>query len=100
MQVHERRTRFSFICLEYLELTVVSCRETKETKEHKPDDDELNDVAAMGGVNLNEESAKLATASEIVGTQMRSVDDHAFIPGDSIRKRVMANCKWAGRTIT
>ncbi|GAU96395.1 hypothetical protein RvY_07848 [Ramazzottius varieornatus] len=76
---------------------VTVTKETKETKEHKPDDDELNDVAAMGGVNLNEESAKLATASEIVGTQLRSVDDHAFIPGDSIRKRVMANLKATGQ---
>ena len=71
------------------------CREIKEAKDHKPDDDELNDVAAMGGVNLNEESAKLATASEIVGTQMRSIDDHAFVPGENIRRRVAASCKFA-----
>ncbi|KAF3832301.1 hypothetical protein F7725_025966 [Dissostichus mawsoni] len=37
------------------------------------DDDDINDVASMAGVNLNEESARiLATNSELVGTHIRS----------------------------
>ncbi|OQV12388.1 putative Transcription initiation factor TFIID subunit 4 [Hypsibius exemplaris] len=67
-------------------------KEPKEQKEIKPDEDELNDVAAMGGVNLTEESAKLATA-DIVGTQTRSIEDHSLIPGESIRKRLSTTAK-------
>lgn len=61
----------------------------REQKEHKPDEDELNDVAAMGGVNLSEENAKLSSA-DIVGTQTRSVDDPSLLPSDPVRRRVMA----------
>ncbi|XP_016425345.1 transcription initiation factor TFIID subunit 4-like [Sinocyclocheilus rhinocerous] len=45
------------------------------------DDDDINDVASMAGVNLNEENARiLATGSELVGTQIRSCKDEAFLP--------------------
>ncbi|CAB1322817.1 unnamed protein product, partial [Coregonus sp. 'balchen'] len=37
------------------------------------DDDDINDVASMAGVNLNEENARImATNSELVGTKIRS----------------------------
>lgn len=40
------------------------------------DDDDINDVASMAGVNLSEENARiLATNSELVGTQTRSCKD-------------------------
>ncbi|KFM82650.1 Transcription initiation factor TFIID subunit 4, partial [Stegodyphus mimosarum] len=40
------------------------------------DEDDINDVAAMGGVNLVEESQRiLATNSELIGTQIRSCKD-------------------------
>uniref|UniRef100_A0A6G1SAC6 Transcription initiation factor TFIID subunit 4 n=1 Tax=Aceria tosichella TaxID=561515 RepID=A0A6G1SAC6_9ACAR len=43
------------------------------------DDDDVNDVAAMGGVNLAEESQKImASGAELVGTQIRSCKDEAF----------------------
>lgn len=43
------------------------------------DDDDVNDVAAMGGVNLAEESHKImASGAELVGTQIRSCKDEAF----------------------
>ncbi|XP_055352411.1 transcription initiation factor TFIID subunit 4-like [Paramacrobiotus metropolitanus] len=65
----------------------------KESKEHKADEDELNDVAAMGGVNLNEESAKLSSA-ELVGTQTRSIgDDHTLMAHDSVKRRVLSAVK-------
>lgn len=43
------------------------------------DDDDVNDVAAMGGVNLAEESQKImASGAELVGTQIRSCKDEPF----------------------
>lgn len=35
-------------------------------------DDDINDVAAMGGVNLAEETQKILGSTEYVGTQIRS----------------------------
>uniref|UniRef100_A0A3Q1EVR4 TATA-box binding protein associated factor 4 n=1 Tax=Acanthochromis polyacanthus TaxID=80966 RepID=A0A3Q1EVR4_9TELE len=44
------------------------------------DDDDINDVASMAGVNLSEESARiLATNSELVGMVTRSCKDEAFL---------------------
>ncbi|KAI2595527.1 TATA-box binding protein associated factor 4, partial [Homo sapiens] len=44
------------------------------------DDDDINDVASMAGVNLSEESARiLATNSELVGTLTRSCKDETFL---------------------
>ncbi|RXM32559.1 Transcription initiation factor TFIID subunit 4 [Acipenser ruthenus] len=54
------------------------------------DDDDINDVASMAGVNLNEESARiLATNSDLVGTQIRSCKDEAFIPPGLLHKRIL-----------
>lgn len=38
-------------------------------------DDDINDVAAMGGVNLAEESQKILRSTEMIGTQIRSCKD-------------------------
>ncbi|KAK3564637.1 hypothetical protein QTP86_024245, partial [Hemibagrus guttatus] len=54
------------------------------------DDDDINDVASMAGVNLNEENARiLATGSELVGTQIRSCKDEAFLPATLLHKRIL-----------
>lgn len=54
------------------------------------DDDDINDVASMAGVNLSEESARiLATNSELVGAVTRSCKDEAFLFTDSLRRRMM-----------
>lgn len=54
------------------------------------DDDDINDVASMAGVNLNEENARiLATGSELVGTQIRSCKDEAFLPANVLHKRIL-----------
>ncbi|KAG7329426.1 hypothetical protein KOW79_007600 [Hemibagrus wyckioides] len=54
------------------------------------DDDDINDVASMAGVNLNEENARiLATGSELVGTQIRSCKDEAFLPANLLHKRIL-----------
>lgn len=45
-------------------------------------DDDINDVAAMGGVNLAEESLKILRSTEMIGTQIRSVkDEHLAATG-------------------
>lgn len=54
------------------------------------DDDDINDVASMAGVNLSEESARiLATNSELVGTVMRSCKDEAFLHTVMLTRRMM-----------
>lgn len=54
------------------------------------DDDDINDVASMAGVNLNEESARiLATNSELVGTQIRSCKDETFLQPGLLHRRIL-----------
>uniref|UniRef100_A0A8C1UCZ2 Si:dkey-219c3.2 n=1 Tax=Cyprinus carpio TaxID=7962 RepID=A0A8C1UCZ2_CYPCA len=63
------------------------------------DDDDINDVASMAGVNLNEENARiLATGSELVGTQIRSCKDEAFLPPSLLHKRLLETAKKFGVT--
>ncbi|XP_023812499.1 transcription initiation factor TFIID subunit 4 [Oryzias latipes] len=51
------------------------------------DDDDINDVASMAGVNLSEESARiLATSSELVGMVTRSCKDEAFLSTPSLTR--------------
>lgn len=58
------------------------------------DDDDINDVASMAGVNLNEESARiLATNSELVGTQIRSCKDEAFLHPGLLHRRILETGK-------
>ncbi|KAJ8259711.1 hypothetical protein GJAV_G00172550 [Gymnothorax javanicus] len=54
------------------------------------DDDDINDVASMAGVNLSEESARiLATNSELVGTVTRSCKDEAFLHTSTLHRRIL-----------
>ncbi|KAL2103628.1 hypothetical protein ACEWY4_000496 [Coilia grayii] len=54
------------------------------------DDDDINDVASMAGVNLSEESARiLATNSELVGAVTRSCKDEAFLFTESLRRKML-----------
>uniref|UniRef100_UPI00398E7131 transcription initiation factor TFIID subunit 4-like isoform X2 n=1 Tax=Pristiophorus japonicus TaxID=55135 RepID=UPI00398E7131 len=54
------------------------------------DDDDINDVASMAGVNLSEESARiLATNSELVGTLTRSCKDEAFLFATPLHRRML-----------
>ncbi|XP_062276428.1 transcription initiation factor TFIID subunit 4-like [Scomber scombrus] len=63
------------------------------------DDDDINDVASMAGVNLNEENARiLATSSELVGTKIRSCKDEAFLPPGLLQRRIMDTAKKLGVT--
>ncbi|XP_059189870.1 transcription initiation factor TFIID subunit 4-like [Centropristis striata] len=54
------------------------------------DDDDINDVASMAGVNLTEESARiLATNSELVGTVTRSCKDETFLSTSLLTRRAL-----------
>ncbi|XP_059191691.1 transcription initiation factor TFIID subunit 4-like [Centropristis striata] len=61
------------------------------------DDDDINDVASMAGVNLNEENARiLATSSELVGTKIRSCKDENFLPSGPLHRRILETAKKLG----
>lgn len=54
------------------------------------DDDDINDVASMAGVNLSEESANiLATTSELVGMVTHSCKDEAFLSASLLQRRML-----------
>ena len=53
------------------------------------DDDDINDVATMGGVNLSEESQNiLSGSSELIGTQVRSCRDEPFVDMAALNARI------------
>ncbi|XP_039073482.1 transcription initiation factor TFIID subunit 4B [Hyaena hyaena] len=54
------------------------------------DEDDINDVASMAGVNLSEENACiLATNSELVGTLVQSCKDEPFLFIGALQKRIL-----------
>lgn len=53
-------------------------------------DDDINDVAAMGGVNLAEESQRILGSTEFVGTQIRSCKDEIFLNLPVLQQRIRA----------
>ncbi|XP_073926217.1 transcription initiation factor TFIID subunit 4B isoform X3 [Castor canadensis] len=54
------------------------------------DEDDINDVTSMAGVNLNEENACiLATNSELVGTLIQSCKDEPFLFIGALQKRIL-----------
>ncbi|XP_061760528.1 transcription initiation factor TFIID subunit 4-like isoform X2 [Nerophis ophidion] len=54
------------------------------------DDDDINDVASMAGINLSEESARiLATNSRLVGAVTRSCKDEAFLSTYLLSQRAL-----------
>lgn len=53
-------------------------------------DDEINDVAAMGGVNLLEESQRILGSTELIGTQIRSCKDEVFLHLPALQSKIRA----------
>ncbi|NWH69783.1 TAF4B factor, partial [Piaya cayana] len=54
------------------------------------DEDDVNDVTSMAGVNLNEEnSCILATGSEFIGTVIRSCADEPFLSSEALQKKIL-----------
>ncbi|XP_035914434.1 transcription initiation factor TFIID subunit 4-like isoform X2 [Anopheles stephensi] len=51
-------------------------------------DDDINDVAAMGGVNLAEETQRILGSTEFVGTQIRSCKDEVFLHMPALQSRI------------
>ena len=54
-------------------------------------DEDINDVAAMGGVNLAEESQRMQ-GTIMVGSQIRSCKDETFLQTGLLQKRVAKIC--------
>ncbi|XP_035633321.1 transcription initiation factor TFIID subunit 4 isoform X2 [Oncorhynchus keta] len=70
--------------------TVAQKNKLKEAGGTFRDDDDINDVASMAGVNLSEESARiLATNSELVGAVTRSCKDEAFLHTSTLTSRIL-----------
>ncbi|NXA46497.1 TAF4B factor, partial [Nothocercus julius] len=60
------------------------------TTSFSKDEDDINDVTSMAGVNLNEENACiLATNNELIGTVMRSCADEPFLSSEALQKMVL-----------
>lgn len=55
---------------------------------HSRGDDDINDVAAMGGVNLAEESQRILGSTEFVGTHIRSCKDEVFLHVSPLQQRI------------
>ncbi|XP_062308822.1 transcription initiation factor TFIID subunit 4-like [Osmerus eperlanus] len=54
------------------------------------EDDDINDVASMAGVNLSEENARiLATDSAMVGSVVQSCRDEPFLPPGPLLTRIL-----------
>ncbi|CAH2103467.1 unnamed protein product [Euphydryas editha] len=51
-------------------------------------DDDINDVAAMGGVNLAEETQRILGSTEMIGTQIRSCKDEYLVPMTMMQARL------------
>lgn len=51
-------------------------------------DDDINDVAAMGGVNLAEETQKILGSTEFVGTQIRSCKEEVMCSMGTLQHKI------------
>ncbi|XP_034549174.1 transcription initiation factor TFIID subunit 4-like isoform X2 [Notolabrus celidotus] len=71
-------------------LTPAQKNKLKEAGGTFKDDDDINDVASMAGVNLSEESANiLATNSGLVGAVTHSCKDEAFLSCAVLQRRML-----------
>ena len=59
-------------------------------------DEDINDVAAMGGVNLAEESQRMQGATDLIGTQIRSCRDETFLQTGQLKSRIAKICRDRG----
>ncbi|XP_038151096.1 transcription initiation factor TFIID subunit 4-like [Cyprinodon tularosa] len=71
-------------------LTQAQKNKLKEAGGTFKDDDDINDVASMAGVNLSEESANiLASNSGLVGAVTHSCKDEAFLSCATLQRRIL-----------
>jgi len=59
-------------------------------------DDDINDVAAMGGVNLAEEANSILGATDNVGSVIRSCKDETFLLTGNLHQRAARICRERG----
>merc|ERR1719394_2379451 len=59
-------------------------------------DDDINDVAAMGGVNLAEEANRILGTTDNVGTVIRSCKDETFLQTGLLHQRISRICREKG----
>ncbi|XP_049818694.1 transcription initiation factor TFIID subunit 4 isoform X2 [Aethina tumida] len=79
-----------------LKTTVPSAVNRLQTKEKEKKtfssaytgDDDINDVAAMGGVNLAEESQKILGSTEFVGTKIRSCKEEVLCSMGPLQQKI------------
>ncbi|CAL4064824.1 unnamed protein product, partial [Meganyctiphanes norvegica] len=55
-------------------------------------DDDINDVAAMGGVNLEKEEQRILDSTGFVGMQIRSCKDENFLFSGPLQQRIRQMC--------
>ncbi|XP_029288147.1 transcription initiation factor TFIID subunit 4 isoform X2 [Cottoperca gobio] len=80
-------------------LTLAQKNKLREAGGTFKDDDDINDVASMAGVNLSEENANiLATNSGLVGAVTHSCKDEAFLPCAVLQRRMQEIGKRYGVT--
>jgi len=76
---------------------VVAVREKKSNNSYSAaGDDDINDVAAMGGVNLQEEANSILGTSDNVGTVIRSCKDETFLQTGLLHQKISRICKEKG----
>ena len=59
---------------------------------YRDGDDDFNDVATMGGVNLSEESKNIlaTTNADFIGAQSRSCKDEIFLAASPLQRKIAA----------
>uniref|UniRef100_A0A8C0SNW7 TAFH domain-containing protein n=1 Tax=Canis lupus familiaris TaxID=9615 RepID=A0A8C0SNW7_CANLF len=73
-----------------LQASPIQKNKIKENGTSFRDEDDINDVTSMAGVNLSEENACiLATNSELVGTLVQSCKDEPFLFIGALQKRIL-----------
>ncbi|BFZ19294.1 hypothetical protein BsWGS_22333 [Bradybaena similaris] len=73
-------------------------REKRKFESLKDGDDDINDVATMGGVNLSEESKNIlaTTNADAIGAHLRSCKDEIFFPASPLLRKITAIAKKYG----
>lgn len=62
------------------------------------EDDDINDVASMAGVNLREENAQILIS--VVGSVVQSCQDQPFLSPPPLLSRILRTGTWAQTTQT
>ncbi|XP_008545429.1 transcription initiation factor TFIID subunit 4 [Microplitis demolitor] len=66
----------------------IGVREKKTDSSIKTNEDELNDVITMGGIDIAEESKAILSSTEKVGTKVRSCKEKLFLNSTSLQNKI------------